>query len=249
MVELRQWSVGDRAPGRDVETVIDRFGDVVYRMGRRWASDPYAMDGGGPWSTLLDHSGPVVESPYVRGERFPGAWVWRLVGRAGAEEIRAAVGRAAAICPLSGVIAPTGEGETRITLLRHPSVEHGVPDVDRCRGAAMALLDDLGWRGDNAGRPSGVVTAVGLREGYDAHAVVHSPTVVTAHVPGVLGSWFSARVIDGGVRRYEEPCVLVVGPKPLLVPTVRAAAATGQHQIVVADVDGRSTYTLHRKEK
>lgn len=159
---------------------------------------------------------------YVEAANAPGVWVHKLITTAPpfcpiadlVEEI-AAVSQDTGV-PLTAY-AHSSDGITAgLLLVRDPSITHGAPDIADCEHAAAALAARGTWISWGQLRESSIMVAIGLREGYDPAARVHSHEDFTDRVlhAGRLWSGWPAELIsarpqpDGTAQVYHEPGVL-----------------------------------------
>ncbi|RSN32235.1 hypothetical protein DL990_20185 [Amycolatopsis sp. WAC 01416] len=195
------------------------------------------------------------------GEVASAAGVYQplLVPPAGTRRVDA-VRLVAAACTtrvtITAAIHQPVDGAPRFTLIRDPSVSDGAPGIGDYAAIAASLKENHGWRVLEAGDPSLPVTVMlGLREGYGKHAVVHDSDDVRALLGfyGASGVYVSevhlmcTRHLDGEVRVYDEPGVLIVGGPSILPAVTGVAARLAQHRFVVTDRDQDRTYALRRR--
>lgn len=142
----------------------------------------------------------------------PDAWAVRLTPTVPTTmtAVRAMLELAAPIAPLTAYAQGTAAQVYSVTLARDPSRTHGVPSVEDCERAVGEISAGGTWA--VTPRVSGVMVAMGLREGYATDSRVWT-------LPDLLDLWpdttgpevtlVSARMVDGGMRWWEEPCVLL----------------------------------------
>lgn len=159
---------------------------------------------------------------YVGAANARGVWVHQMLSTAPFFPIADVVEEIAAVAVSTGVplTAYARSTDERITssllLVRDPSITHGTPDIADCERAAVALSARGTWlsRGQDI-RPC-MLLALGLREGYDPAARVHSPDEVAARVlsNGEVWCGWPAELIsarpqpDDTAAVYHEPGVL-----------------------------------------
>ncbi|MGW4829768.1 hypothetical protein ACWEOG_19450 [Amycolatopsis japonica] len=172
-----------------------------------------------------------------------------------------AVGCLANLCTedmaVSAVVQERHGYADRAALIRDPSATTGAPDIGAFNNLVFTLAGVHGWRPmPGAGRGQRLVAMLGLREGYDPAARVHTSGYVARHLYDVPGSGealivdvhvMSARYLDGVRRIYQEPGVLIGGPTAILPAVTATAEALGQHRFVVIDRDQKRTYALRRR--
>lgn len=132
-----------------------------------------------------------------------------------ADEIAALAGRTRV--PLTAY-ARTGGSDfsSSLLLVRDPSVTHGTPAPADCERAAAQLAAGGNWHSQGQMIRSAVLVAIGLREGYDPSARVHTFAEFEQRVLRDLRVWsgmsaelISARPQPGGaVQIYHEPGAL-----------------------------------------
>jgi hypothetical protein len=152
--------------------------------------------------------------------------------------------------PLTGYARTSGGLVSSLLLVRDPSVTHGVPERHDCERAAAELAAGGGWRSDGQVVRSAALVALGLREGYDPGARVHTVAELKRRVHRGCGAWtgvpaelISARPMAGGdVQLYNEPGVLLFADGDGLPALATIAHELGQLRFVVHDwVAGRTT--------
>lgn len=157
---------------------------------------------------------------------------------------------------ITAVLQERGGFVDRVALIRDPSVTRGAPDIDAFQDLVTTLSETKGWRPvQGAGPAQRLVVMLGLREGYDPAAQVHTSQDVGRQLYVVHGAGaaqivdvhlMSARYIAGVRRIYGEPGVLIGGPATILPAVTATAAALRQHRFVVVDRDQDRTYALRR---
>lgn len=189
----------------------------------------------------------------------PGVYQPLLVPPAGTTRARAVELLADACTEHVAITAAIHERDDvapRFTLIRDPSITEGAPAIEDYQAIATALGRDYGWRVIEAGGSTFAVTAmVGLRQGYAPIAPVYTPAeaarllalygATDVHVTGV--HLMSVRHLDGAVRIYDEPGVLIVGDASILPAVTGTAGVLRQQRFVVTDRDQDRTYALRRR--
>lgn len=189
----------------------------------------------------------------------PGVYQPLLVPPAGTTRARA-VELLADACTehvaITAAIHERDDGPPRFTLIRDPSITEGAPGIEDYQAIGAAFKRDHGWRVVEGGDPMFAVTAMlGLREGYDRDAPVRAPSEVAGFL-GLYGAvvlhvtavhLMSARHLDGAVRIYDEPGVLIVGGTSILPAVARIAATLGQQRFVVTDRVQNCTCALRKR--
>lgn len=144
------------------------------------------------------------------------------------------------------------EPVTRLLLYRDPSRHFGAPSVPESMAAARALAERTGWASKPASAPrGGLLVGLGLREGYAPDAPEHRLRDVVDRLASQPPGWtcrparlVSARVVDGGVRWYDEQGAVVHGPAGLLPAITAAAAELAQQRFVVTDLEQHRVYAV-----
>jgi len=159
--------------------------------------------------------------------------------------------------PVSAAVQEIDGDVVRVALLRDPSRIHGTPTVAACAALADQLTTSQQWIPRPGYRELPMVTVVlGLREGYDADAAVHTPDTVRRHLEArgvtryglVPAHLFSARHVDGAVRTYAEPGVVITAWPADLVAVAVVAGELRQDRFVVTDYEAQRTYALQVEE-
>lgn len=158
--------------------------------------------------------------------------------------------------PVNAFLHHHGGLVDEVVLYRDPSHTHGTPNIPECEAAMWHLVGVPEWTAIPDYEPTGgVLVGLGLREGYALDAPVHDPSVVHRHLAATSTRWtcrtatlFSARlVVDGQVRRYDEPGVVIHATGAGAVPAIEAAAGElAQDRFVVTDFDTRTTTAYAR---
>ncbi|MFD6073267.1 hypothetical protein [Amycolatopsis lurida] len=195
------------------------------------------------------------EAASTDGAHFPG---FRLPYRMGlSEAVTCLADLSTEETAVSAVVQERHGYADLVALIRDPSATHGAPDIDAFHDVLSTLSGTHGWHPiAGAGPAQRVVVMLGLREGYDPDAHVHSSADVARHLYGVQAAGdalivkvhvMSARYLDGARQVYQEPGVLIGGPASILPAVTATAEALAQHRFVVIDRDQERTYALHRR--
>jgi hypothetical protein len=184
--------------------------------------------------------------PYVRGPRVDYTWsacfaferpcsLDIVVGKLGS----IVTGFADPEWPISGAVLGSGEAEDRTTLVLglDPSRSFGTPDKNRCEAIAAKITGTLGWQRQSENL-SEMRIILGRRISYEGEEYtmeqVRGLTVV--HNCGELAlteaDLFSLRYVDGDVREYHEPGVIVEGSASNLTGALQIAADMSQERLV-----------------
>ncbi|SEB48722.1 hypothetical protein SAMN04489727_2127 [Amycolatopsis tolypomycina] len=160
-------------------------------------------------------------SPYVVAVNAPGVWVHELLSAEPFFPIADVVEEIAAVSqdtgvPLTAYARSTNGITSSLLLVRDPSRTHGTPGIADCERAAAALAARGTWLSRGQDARSCMLLALGLREGYDPAARVHSPDEVINRVlsKGQVWCGWPAELIsarpqpDGPAQVYHEPGVL-----------------------------------------
>ncbi|MEV7097564.1 hypothetical protein AB0M80_32405 [Amycolatopsis sp. NPDC051045] len=166
----------------------------------------------------------------------PGVPVAEVVNGIAALSVRTGV-------PLTGYARTRGGFVSSLLLVRDPSVTHGVPKRHDCERAAAELAAGGDWRSDGQVIRSAVLVALGLREGYDPGARVHTLAEFKRRLARGCSVWtgmpaelISARPMPGGdVQLYHEPGVLTFAAEEGLPALAMVAHDFGQRRFVVHD--------------
>lgn len=158
--------------------------------------------------------------------------------------------------PLTGYARSTGGlMMSSLLLVRDPSRTHGVPEIAACEGAAVALAGRGTWRSRGRDTRSCMLLALGLREGYDPAARVHSPDEVVNRVlhKGQVWCGWPAELIsarpqpDGTAQIYHEPGLLAFTDAAQLATLAAIAHDLGQDRFVVHDWLGGVTVAYRHR--
>jgi hypothetical protein len=200
-----------------------------------------------------------ASTPYRAAASAPGVWVPQLLSTHPAVAIADVVADVAAVSvhsgvPLTAYARTTGGYASSMLLARDPSVTHGVPDVSDCERAAAMLAAIGRWGSESDFARSSILVALGLREGYDPGARVHTLAEFRARMLRDCGMWtgWPAELIsarpqpDGTAQLYHEPGVLVLADWDQLAALAAIAHEFGQDRFVTHDwVAGRTTAYRH----
>lgn len=155
--------------------------------------------------------------------------------------------------PITAAIQTTLCAVDRIVLLRDPSHTHGTPSIEDCETLTDSLSASEGWDVSPViGLEPALTVMLGLREGYDENAPVHNPRVVYEHLNSRRVVRYqvdpvhlvSARWVDGKIRTYDEPGVLLA-IEPVTLPAVaELAGMLRQDRFVVTDFPADRTFVM-----
>lgn len=184
---------------------------------------------------------------YRRAATAVGVWAHQL-RPAKRVPLAEAADRLAALSVHTGVpltaYVPSREGfVASLLLVRDPSITHGAPEQDECERAAAELAAGGDWRSEGRLVRSATLVALGLREGYDPGARVHTLAEFRRRVLHGCSAWtgmpaelISARPMAGGsAQLYQEPGVLTFADGGELPALATIAHDFGQHRFVVHD--------------
>ncbi|UJW32412.1 hypothetical protein L3Q67_01080 [Saccharothrix sp. AJ9571] len=147
--------------------------------------------------------------------------------------------------PVAAAVHNINGYAAKITIFRDPSTTHGAPGPEACEKFAQALSWTQGWA---PGRSYllDLLVMLGLREGYDPSAPVH-PAPQIEHCLSNPVELVSARRVDGVLRTYREPGV-VLNTTPEHLPAVTAVAGElRQERFIVTDRATSRTYALAKR--
>ncbi|WP_410633313.1 hypothetical protein [Amycolatopsis sp. cmx-4-83] len=159
--------------------------------------------------------------------------------------------------PITAAIQELDGQVVRVALLRDPSRIWGTPAIAEYVALAERLTTKHGWLSRPGIRVSpSVIVPLGLREGYEPGAPLHTVDDVRRHLDdhGASGCGlaaahlFSARHVDGWTRLYDEPGVVITAHPDALPAITAAAGALRQDRFVVTDYENQRTYAMRAEE-
>ncbi|MBE1502684.1 hypothetical protein H4696_009784 [Amycolatopsis lexingtonensis] len=187
-------------------------------------------------------------TPYRATARAPGVWAHQLLNTAPSAPLADVVGEIAAMSvatgePITAYARTIGGFIPSVLLARDPSVTHGVPDVSDCERVAAALAAGDRWHSAGQVVHSVALVAIGLREGYDPAARVHTLAEFRERLLRDTGRWsgWPAELIsarpqpDGTAQVYHEPGVLTFADDGQLLALAAIACDFGQERFVAHD--------------
>lgn len=142
---------------------------------------------------------------------------------------------------ISGAVLGSGEERNRTSLVLglDPSEKLGTPSVLRCDAIAERIVSELGWQlQPKSPTPPEMRIIMGRRIGYGGgeYAMEDVRGLTVARGCGKIAlteaDLFSLRYVNGKLREYHEPGVIVEGPKNSLDALLHVAADMGQERLV-----------------
>lgn len=127
--------------------------------------------------------------------------------------VRAMLEIASAEAPLTAYAQGSEDEVLDVVVARDPSRTYGTPSIAACKRAVRRVRFASDW----TAKPltSGVMVAMGLREGYDPSAPTWTGRQVAETLPGATVTetvLVSCRRAPEGVQWWEEPCALIAAP-------------------------------------
>jgi hypothetical protein len=181
---------------------------------------------------------------YIEAVTAPSAWLRTVhTPQVPVSEVQEELVRLAVLGhPTSAFLYTVGNLVTEILFFRHPNAKRGIPSPPQCDEAIRMLCDKTGWVSRRDHTPdSGLVVALGLREGFFPNAPVHSAELIAARIGGNL-KYRKARIVSArasGIRSHwnDEPGMSIMCAKEDLPRLSMVAEQIGQEQYVTTDLD------------
>ena len=133
------------------------------------------------------------------------------------------------------------------TRTRYPRKKYGVATLERCQADMQALSEAFGTTATTDAQHVGFRVVLGLVEGYNKDAPVHTVEEVQQALPNVsavLAEVFAVRCLEGQICVYTEPVAVLSGPTDCLPGVYTLADKLRQERFTVEDFDRQLTFCV-----
>lgn len=182
--------------------------------------------------------------PYTEVAEAGDTWAVRLASSVpmSLAAVRAMLELASTEAPLTAYARSSDDEVTDVIVARDPSRTHGTPGIADCERAAQRIRFASGWTATPL--RSGVMVAMGLREGYDQSASTWTGRQVAEALPDATVTetvLVSCRRTPDGVQWWEEPCALIAAPSIDVTTLDDLASRMRQERYTITDhTNGRT---------
>ncbi len=151
----------------------------------------------------------------------------------------------------TGFITKDSEGNvTSFTRTRYPRRKYGVASIEECEAGMRALAATFNTATEPDPQTSGFRVVLGLKEGYDDEAPIHTLEEIKRELIGLNATpaeVFAVRWSDEGVSVYTEPVAIVEGTLNLVDRVYAAADTFKQERFTVENFDQGLAYVVETR--
>ena len=195
---------------------------------------------------------PSNQEPHFRETEPVALWSARIALQLPYTEFEQTVSRAAQKNGqrYTGFITKDGGTVTSFTRTRYPRKKYGVASIEECQEGMAALADEFGSTLQPEPQQGGFRVVLGLQEGYDNQAPIHSVDEVQHELPTAKitpAEVFAVRHTEDGTSVYTEPVAVIEAPIELIGDVYGIGDRFRQERFTIEDFEQGIAYVVETR--